>query len=64
MEHVRRSGECFCVAELQRLQGQLLIAMGQIDSGRAELLRALETGRKQMAEAWIERSQRALEFES
>jgi class 3 adenylate cyclase/tetratricopeptide (TPR) repeat protein len=64
MEHVRRSGECFCVAELQRLQGQLLIATGQIDSGRAELLRALETGRKQMAEAWIERSQRALEFES
>lgn len=57
-EHSRRSAEHFVLAEMQRLQGEILMARGEHQYGKAErcLLQAAETAARQEAKSWTLRT--------
>ena len=52
LDEVRTNGLCYCEAELYRLRGMLLQAVGE--SGEAEvcLHQALDVARRQQAKSW------------
>jgi predicted ATPase len=52
LEEVRTNGLCYCEAELYRLRGMLLQAVGGSDAAEVCLQQALEVARRQQAKSW------------
>lgn len=54
-DHQTTSGECYCDAELHRIQAELHFARGDHPAGRASLTAAHRSAERQAAGAWLAR---------
>jgi tetratricopeptide (TPR) repeat protein len=55
LAHAERTGERFCLAELQRLESLLHLRMGRREKAQRSLEAALATADSQGAVVWLER---------